>query len=59
MKTKTKTILMTGIIWISFFLIMMYIAGRWAVTKHGFDTDLLWHIKIGEDILAKKEIFLE
>ena len=33
-------------------------SGKWAVTKYGFDTDLLWHLKIGEDIVATKSIFI-
>lgn len=55
MKMKFKT----GVIWALFFIISMYLAGKWAVTNYGFDTDLLWHLKIGEDILSSKQIFLD
>lgn len=55
MKTKLKI----GVIWVAFCAIALYLAGTWAVTKYAFDTDLLWHIKIGDDILKRGEIFLE
>lgn len=56
---KQIQIILTAITYIVLFVGGLYVAGRYAVTKYGFDTDLLWHLKIGRDILEKKEIFLD
>ena len=55
MKQKVKTL----ILWIIFFIISLYLAGSYATTHYGFDTDLFWHLKIGKDILTQKRIFLQ
>ena len=46
-------------LWLITSVIALFLAGKWSTTKYYFDTDLLWHLKIGEDILNTGTIFLE
>lgn len=54
MKVKIKVI----IIWIIFIVLSIFISVNWSMSKSYFDTDLLWHMKIGEDIIKQHTIFL-
>lgn len=46
-------------LWTITILLSLFLAGKWSTTEYYFDTDLLWHLKIGEDILNTGTIFLE
>lgn len=41
------------------FVFVLFLSYVYSVVRDDFDMDLIWHLKIGEDILKTKTIFLE
>ena len=56
---KNKQTIQRVYMWILITVVVGWMVYIFSIIHDRFDTDLLWHIKIGEDILSKKEIFLE
>lgn len=57
--TSIKSKLKIVILWCIFLFSIVYLSGKWSMTRANLDSDLLWHLKIGEDIFETGKIALE